>query len=163
MRRQQCVQLFSLTWDIVGRWKGYFEDLLYPTVTTSFEEAEARDPEADSSFKLKSLRYFWGLALGVCTGNWGGDATIQKGGLNGLFQLLGMTLLWVGIRSHCISLLQMMLSSGSSQRQRSLRFLFMSVGNREPDRRFMGLTGSVTFYFHSHMLYQFASVMKELN
>lgn len=65
MLRQQCVQLFSLTWNIVERWKGYFEDLLYPTVTTFIEESEARDPEADSSFKLKSLRYFWGLALGV--------------------------------------------------------------------------------------------------
>lgn len=60
---QHCVQLFSLTWDIVGQWKEYFEDL-YPTVTTFIEEAEARDPEADLSFKLKSLRYFWGLAQG---------------------------------------------------------------------------------------------------
>uniref|UniRef100_A0A3B3HV32 Reverse transcriptase domain-containing protein n=1 Tax=Oryzias latipes TaxID=8090 RepID=A0A3B3HV32_ORYLA len=35
--------LLTLTGDIVGRWKEYFEDLLNPTDTPSFEEAESED------------------------------------------------------------------------------------------------------------------------
>jgi hypothetical protein len=41
-------ELLTSTGDVVGRWKEYFEDLLNPTVTSSDEEAEAGDSEADS-------------------------------------------------------------------------------------------------------------------
>ncbi|KAI3359375.1 hypothetical protein L3Q82_002875 [Scortum barcoo] len=42
-------ELLTLTGDIVGRWKKYFEDLLNPTDLPSNEEAEAGDAEVDSS------------------------------------------------------------------------------------------------------------------
>ncbi len=42
-------QLLTSTWDIVGRWKEYFEDLLNPTDMSSIEEAEAEGSEVDSS------------------------------------------------------------------------------------------------------------------
>ncbi|KAI3353920.1 hypothetical protein L3Q82_005114 [Scortum barcoo] len=42
-------ELLTLTGDIVGRWKKYFEDLLNPTDLPSTEEAEAGDSEVDSS------------------------------------------------------------------------------------------------------------------
>ncbi|KAK3567165.1 hypothetical protein QTP86_011304 [Hemibagrus guttatus] len=38
-------ELLASTGDIVGRWKEYFEDLLYPTDTPSVEEPEAEDSE----------------------------------------------------------------------------------------------------------------------
>ncbi|KAI3362903.1 hypothetical protein L3Q82_011500, partial [Scortum barcoo] len=42
-------ELLTLTRDIVGRWKKYFEDLLNPTDLPSSEEAEAGDSEVDLS------------------------------------------------------------------------------------------------------------------
>uniref|UniRef100_A0A671TEK4 Reverse transcriptase domain-containing protein n=1 Tax=Sparus aurata TaxID=8175 RepID=A0A671TEK4_SPAAU len=42
-------ELLTLTGDIVGRWREYFEDLLNPTDTPSIEEAEAGDSEVDPS------------------------------------------------------------------------------------------------------------------
>ncbi len=48
-------QLLTSTWDIVGRWKEYFEDLLNPTDMSSIEEAEAEGSEVTRpSPKLKS-------------------------------------------------------------------------------------------------------------
>ncbi|KAK3555566.1 hypothetical protein QTP86_022023 [Hemibagrus guttatus] len=41
-------ELLASTGEIVGRWKGYFEDLLNPTDTPSVEEPEAEDSEVDS-------------------------------------------------------------------------------------------------------------------
>ncbi|KAI3353748.1 hypothetical protein L3Q82_004979 [Scortum barcoo] len=50
---QHCLQCgwgaVDLNWDIVGRWKKYFEDLLNPTDLPSSEEAGAGDSEVDSS------------------------------------------------------------------------------------------------------------------
>ena len=52
-----CGELLTLTGDIVGRWKEYFEDLLNPTDTPSIEEAEAGTQRlTHSSLKPKSLR-----------------------------------------------------------------------------------------------------------
>ena len=41
-------ELLTSTWDIVGRWREYLEDLHNPTDTPSIEEAEARDSEVGS-------------------------------------------------------------------------------------------------------------------
>ncbi|KAK3537268.1 hypothetical protein QTP70_007004 [Hemibagrus guttatus] len=42
-------ELLTLTGDIVGQWKEYFDYLLNPIDTPSIEEAEAEDSEVDSS------------------------------------------------------------------------------------------------------------------
>ncbi len=41
--------LLTSTRDVVDRWKEYFEDLLNPTDTPSFEEAGPGNPGVDSS------------------------------------------------------------------------------------------------------------------
>ncbi|KAJ0001588.1 hypothetical protein NQD34_001384 [Periophthalmus magnuspinnatus] len=57
-------ELLTSTGDVVGRGKEYFEDLLNPTVTSSEEEAETGDPEADSSITLAEVTKVVGKLLG---------------------------------------------------------------------------------------------------
>lgn len=97
-----------------------------------------------------ALRHSWRHCL--CTFNWGGDATIQKGGLKGPFQLSGIAVLWVWIRSHwfhCCFLLCLGGSSGSRQRFSTAKKWY--VISCSWVWGIVTLTGSVTFYFYSHV------------
>ena len=63
------VELLTLTGDIVGSWKEYFEDLLNSTGRPSIEEAEAGDSEVDSIItQAKVTEVVWKLLIGKTLG-----------------------------------------------------------------------------------------------
>ncbi|KAI3353442.1 hypothetical protein L3Q82_019972 [Scortum barcoo] len=82
-------ELLTLTGDIVGQWKKYFEDLLNPTDLPSNEEAEAGVSEVDSSITQAEVTEclwsgklgWWSLFLkrgtGECVPTLQGDHTSQ--------------------------------------------------------------------------------------